>query len=164
MEHAAAVSSADPTAWSIRPVTDAAADRADWQRLYRAYGAVAGEDLSDEHLDRVWSWVTHEGAQTRCLLLCDDAQQQVVGLAHYRLFERPLAGSTGCWLDDLFVEESQRGRGAARALLEHLRALAADQGWTTVRWTTGRTNAAQALYDRLAQRSPVITYDMAPRQ
>ena len=160
MEQAVAVNSADPTAWSVRPVTGAA-DRGDWQRLYRAYGSVAGGDLSEEHLDRVWSWIIDEAAQTRCLLLCDDAQH-VVGMAHYRLFERPLAGSIGCWLDDLFVEESQRGRGGARAMLEHLRALASDRGWTTVRWTTSQTNAAQALYDRLAQRNPVITYDMAP--
>lgn len=161
MEQAAAVTSGDPTSFSVRPVTGAA-DRSDWQWLYRAYGAAAGDDLSEEHLNRVWSWIVDEAAQTRCLLLCENAGQRVVGMAHYRLFERPLAGSIGCWLDDLFVEEGQRGRGAARAMLEHLRALASDRGWSTVRWTTSQTNAAQALYDSLAQRNPVITYDMAP--
>ena len=89
-------------------------------------------------------------------------QQEVVGLAHYRLFERPLAGSIGCWLDDLFVNPSQRGRGGARAVLQHLGAMAADRGWSTVRWTTGQANSAQKLYDRLADRSPVITYNMVP--
>ncbi|WP_432495464.1 GNAT family N-acetyltransferase [Kineococcus auxinigenes] len=154
------MSTSNTTPWAVTPAR--AEDRAAWERLYRAYGAVAGEDLGAGHLARVWSWIEDPGAQTRCLLLRAGERAEPVGLAHYRLFERPLAGSTGCWLDDLFVEEGQRGRGGAGALLEHLAALATRHGWSTVRWTTGEANPAQALYDRLARRNPVITYDMAP--
>ena len=99
--------------WIITPATPA--DRRAWQRLYLAYGEVAGQALSGEHLARVWSWILDPQAQTRCLLLREHQRQEVVGLAHYRLFERPLAGSIGCWLDDLFVDPAQRGRGGARA-------------------------------------------------
>ncbi len=142
--------------------TAVAADHAEWARLYRAYGAVAGRDLSEQHLARVWSWVQDPAGQTRCLLLRPGPGRTAVGLAHHRRFERPLAGDHGCYLDDLFVDPAHRGRGGARALLEHLRALAAREGWSTVRWTTKPTNPAQRLYDQLAERAAVVTYDMAP--
>lgn len=89
-------------------------------------------------------------------------EPQPVGLAHFRPFERPLHGSVDCYLDDLFVEERWRGRGNARALLEHLSRLADLNGWTTVRWTTREDNPAQQLYDILASRAPVITCTMHP--
>lgn len=154
------MSTTDTATWTITPAADA--DRAGWQRLYLAYCEMAGEVLSSEHLSRVWSWILDPQAQTRCLLLREHERQEVVSLAHYRLFERPLAGSIGCWLDDLFVDPAQRGRGGARAVLQHLRTMAAGEGWSTVRWTTGQANSAQKLYDRLADRSPVITYNMVP--
>lgn len=138
-------------------------ERGRWRELYSAYGRSAGRHLDDEHLDRVWAWIHDVRAQTRCLLLRPALGTVAVGLAHYRLFERPLVGAVSCWLDDLFVDEPARGGGGARAMLVHLAALAHQHGWSTVRWTTGVANPAQALYDRLAERSPVITYDMAAR-
>ena len=146
--------------WWVTPAV--AGDRDSWQLLYAAYGSVAGVDLDAGHLGRVWSWVLDPRAQTRCLLLREPDGGAVVGLAHYRVFERPLAGSLGCWLDDLYVDPRQRGRGGAQALLEHLGAVAEAEGWSTVRWTTGEANPAQRLYDRLARRNPVLTYDLAP--
>jgi GNAT superfamily N-acetyltransferase len=146
--------------WAVRRAGPG--DRVAWGSLFQAYGASAGDDVGESHLDRVWSWVMDPEAKTECLLLHLEDEAQPVGLAHYRPFERPLHGSVGCYLDDLFVDELARGRGGARALLEHLSALAATNGWTTVRWTTGEGNAAQTLYDTLATRSPVITFNMDP--
>lgn len=147
--------------WVVSESTDQ--DREVWGRLYTAYAAGAGDRLDDAHLARVWSWIVRPGGQTRCLLLRPDDEPDPVGLAHYRLFERPLAGSIGCYLDDLFVAPQVRGRGGARALLGSLSTLAGAQGWSTVRWTTGDGNPARQLYDALAVRLPVITYDMPAR-
>lgn len=135
-------------------------DREAWARLYTAYAASAGDELSEAHLTTVWSWVLDDSAQTSALLLRHG--DEPMGLAHWRRFERPLAGSIGCYLDDLFVDERLRGRGGARELLRHLGGLAAAHGCTTVRWTTGEGNPARHLYDSVAERVPVITYDMAP--
>ena len=146
--------------WVVNGSTEQ--DREAWEVLYTAYAAGAGERLDDEHLTRVWSWIVREDGQTRCLLLRPGGEPEPVGLAHYRAFERPLGGSVGCYLDDLFVDPRLRGRGGARALLAALASLAAAEGWTTVRWTTGEGNPARHLDDSLAARVPVITYDMAP--
>ena len=148
------------TKWAIRRAGHR--DRVAWASLYKAYGASAGDDLDESHLNTVWTWLTDPEAQTKCLLLHIDGETHPVGLAHYRSFERPLHGSIGCYLDDLFVDERLRGRGGARALLEQLSTLAALNGWTTVRWTTGKGNAAQKLYETLATRSPVISFNMDP--
>ncbi len=134
-----------------------------WSTLYRAYGEEAGYVVSDEHLSRVWSWIMSSDGQTKCLLLHVSTVSEAVGLAHYRLFERPITGSIGCYLDDLFVDTVHRGHGGARALLDHLAELAGASGWTTVRWTTKPSNPAQSLYDSVAARNPVITFDMDPR-
>jgi ribosomal protein S18 acetylase RimI-like enzyme len=147
--------------WKVS--TARSSEQRTWRRLYRAYGEEAGYVVSDEHLSRVWSWIMRRDGQTNCLLLRRSTAPDAVGLAHFRTFERPITGSIGCYLDDLFVDSEQRGHGGARALLEHLAGLAGESGWTTVRWTTRPSNPAQSLYDSVAARNPVITFDMDPR-
>jgi hypothetical protein len=60
--------------------------------------------------------------------------------AHYRTFPRPLSATTGCFLDDLFVDPATRGAGAVDALLAELRRLAREHGWSVVRWITADYN------------------------
>ena len=87
-----------------------------------------------------------------------------VGLAHYRPFARPLHGSVGCFLDDLFVAPERRGEGAAQALLAELRDRSAANGWDVVRWITRTSNSvARRLYDQVATATDLVTYDMAGR-
>lgn len=146
--------------WIVNPAGPE--DRARWRELFSAYGVAADQPLTAAHLDLVWGWISDPAAQTRCLLLRDDSGH-AIGLAHYRPFERPLAGSVGCYVDDLYVEPGSTGKGGATALLAQLSAMARAEGWTMVRWTTRHTNQrALALYDRLAERSPVVTFILNP--
>ena len=86
---------------------------------------------------------------------------ELVGLAHYRPFARPLAATVGGYLDDLYVAPEARGSGAADALLARLREIAADRGWSVVRWITADDNhRARAKYDQVATRTMWVTYDM----
>jgi GNAT superfamily N-acetyltransferase len=80
-----------------------------------------------------------------------------------RRFSRPLAGSRGLFLDDLFVTPDARGEGAATAILETLKTRARDEGLSVVRWITAADNdAAQRVYDRVAQKTEWVTYDLVP--
>ena len=65
---------------------------------------------------------------------------------------RPLSASTGGFLDDLFVDPTARGSGAADALIAALADEGRKQGWTVIRWITAEDNyRARALYEgRLA--------------
>lgn len=137
-------------------------DRRAWQALFTAYARTGGVDVDAAHADRLWAWITDPARQTRCLVA--ETGGRLVGFAHLRPFERPIHGTVGVWVDDLYVAPEARGAGLATALLDAVRAKAGDEGWSVVRWTTRETNeAARRLYDRIAERAPVAVYNLPVR-
>jgi GNAT superfamily N-acetyltransferase len=137
-------------------------DRADWQRLYSGYAEFYENPLTDERADRVWSDLLDDGHESFGLVAVDD-DDRPVGLAHCREFARPLAGSRGLYLDDLFTGPEARGGGIATTLLEAIRELARERGLTVVRWITASDNVrAQRVYDRVATKTAWLTYDLDP--
>jgi ribosomal protein S18 acetylase RimI-like enzyme len=109
----------------------------------------------------VWSWI-HRTAQVRAVLLIPDSKpDDPRGLAHLRPWVRPLRAEVAGYLDDLFIDPEARGQGGVEALFDGIKALARDEGWRLVRWTTAEDNyRARAAYDRLASRTDWITYDL----
>ena len=141
----------------IRPPT--AADRPSWDRLYAGYADFYRVTQTEQMRDRVWDWLMDSIHETQGLVAERDGQ--VVGLAHYRAFARPLSASRGLFLDDLFVDPAARGSGAARGLISALRDLAHAQGFSVVRWITAENNyRARGLYDQMADRTAWVTYDI----
>ncbi len=141
----------------IRPPTPA--DRSEWERLYAGYAAFYKVTQTPEMRATVWGWIHDPAHGTRAFVAED--QGRLVGLAHFRPFARPLAASTGGFLDDLFVDPAARGSGAADALIAALAEEGRQQGWTVIRWITAEDNyRARALYDRLAEKTRWATYDI----
>ncbi|MFJ9645526.1 GNAT family N-acetyltransferase [Streptomyces sp. NPDC101206] len=139
-----------------------AEDFAQWRALYRGYADFYRVEQTEEMAGRVWSWLNDPGHEVQALV-AEDAGGRLVGLAHYRPFARPLSATVGCFLDDLFVDPAGRGSGAVDLLLARLREIAAEHGWSVVRWITADDNyRARGKYDQVATRTPWITYDMAP--
>ena len=153
---------AAPTAgWAVTTLRPA--DRPVWELLYRGYGDFYQVAMPQQKLDRVWGWLHDPAHEVQAIVVRPGPELAPVGLAHYRPFARPLHGSVGCYLDDLYVEPAARGTGAVDALLAQLRALARQNGWDVVRWITSETNLrARSTYDRLAGRTGYLTYDMTP--
>ncbi len=129
-----------------------------WRAQYRCYAQALGERADDRVAATVWSWLlarTHgvEG------VLAIGPDERLVGFVHFRPFPRTLDGNEACFLDDLWVAESHRGTGLAKALIDRVRAIARERGWTHVRWVTEAKNArARALYDRIAEDAHLVTY------
>ena len=147
--------------WLVTPLQ--ISDRAAWEGLFLGYLRFYEVPATNEKLDRVWGWLRNAEHEVNGIVVRPAAGGDPVGLAHYRPFARPLHGTVGCFLDDLFVAPESRGTGAVDALLAGLRDLAADHGWDTVRWITRADNArARSAYDRLAHLTDLITYDMPP--
>ena len=143
---------------TIRPITDS--DRLAWSDLYAAYADFYRTAQTQQMRDTVWSWLMdeHHGVNG---LIAIDASGNTVGLAHYRPFARPLAASTGGYLDDLFVAPSARGQEIGRQLIAALVDVAKQKQWTVLRWITAEDNyRARGAYDRIATRTPWITYDI----
>ena len=55
-------------------------DAAIWRELYHAYADFYQEAVTDEQLDRVWSWITDPGHDVKALLV-REASRTAVGLA-----------------------------------------------------------------------------------
>jgi GNAT superfamily N-acetyltransferase len=135
-------------------------DSAIWRELYRAYADFYREAVTDAQLDLVWSWITDPDHDVKALLV-RDASGTAVGLAHYRPYFRPLAAAVAGHLDDLFVTPAARGTGAVDALLEALRTIARQRGWSKIRWITADDNyRTRSKYDQVAERTTWMTYDM----
>ncbi|HET8984663.1 MAG TPA: GNAT family N-acetyltransferase [Trueperaceae bacterium] len=135
--------------------------RAAWETLYAGYAKFYEVAQTPDMRARVWTWIGDPGETVECFLALADGVP--VGLAHFREFARPLAASRGCYLDDLFVEPSARGGGVADALFTALGDEARRRGWSVIRWITADDNyRARGLYDKVAARTPWVTYDLTP--
>lgn len=136
-------------------------DRAAWDRLYAGYAGFYGVEQTEEMRDRVWGWIQDPAHEVGGLVAERDGQ--LVGLAHFRPFSRPLSATVGGFLDDLFVAPEARGSGAAQALIGAVAEQGRARGWSVIRWITADDNArARAVYDRLAKATHWVTYDLKP--
>lgn len=149
--------SRDPSRWVVDSLR--AEDHASWALLHRGYLDFYEVPNPDEVSPVVWGWLMAADHELEALVARPAAGAEPVGIAHYRPFPRPLQGKTACFLDDLFVAPEHRGTGAVDALLSGLRTRARQRGWSQVRWITRESNArARAAYDRLAERTDLVTY------
>ncbi|MET0933787.1 MAG: GNAT family N-acetyltransferase [Mycetocola sp.] len=144
--------------FEIRPARDR--DFFNWLPLFADYGDFYGTPVPDEKALLVWSWIT-EKTHGLAALVAQDDDGNLIGLAHYRTFARPLAGGTGIFIDDLFVAPDARGKGVATALIERVTEIARAQRSGIVRWVTAPDNdEAKALYDKVAEPTTWVTYDL----
>lgn len=143
---------------AVRPLREE--DRPDWERLYEGYAAFYKVTQTPEMRRTVWSWIMNPSMEVEGFAATDD-HGKLVGIAHFRPFARPLSATVGGFLDDLFVDPRSRGLGVADALLNSLKEEGLRRGWSVIRWITAEDNyRARAVYDRLAERTKWVTYDI----
>lgn len=142
---------------TIRPPE--AADKPAWEALYKGYAEFYGVEQTQDMRDRVWGWITDPAHDVNCFVA--DLDGTLVGLTHLRPFFSPLSANVKGFLDDLFVDPSTRGTGAADALINAVSAHGRKNGWAVIRWITADNNyRARGVYDKLATRTGWITYDI----
>ena len=131
-------------------------DRAAWEVLARGYQAFYREPLPDQAYEATWQRLARAPRSTASAPGWTAAWS---ALAHY-FFHPTCWSGQACYLQDLFVAEAARGRGAARALIEQLAAAAAERGATRLYWHTQQDNAtARLLYDKVARFNGFISYE-----
>ena len=146
----------------VRIVPLAERHREDWERLFAGYAAFYKREQTPEMRARVWGWLRDPAHEVEALVAeAPDEGGRAVGLAHFRAFARPSTATTGGFLDDLFVDPAFRGGRVADALIGRLAEIGRERGWSVVRWITADDNyRARGVYDRLAQRTMWVTYDI----
>jgi len=142
----------------VRPLADR--DFFPWLGLYAEYGDLHDAPLTDDKALLLWSWLTDKKRRIDGVVAVDD-DGNLVGLAHFREFLRPLYGDFGIFLDDLYVASKGRRSGVAHALMEHVKQVAAERGATVVDWVTDPGDeAARQLSNGYAQATDRITYEL----
>lgn len=131
-------------------------DHLAWLRLVQAYKTFYETALPDAAYQHTWQRLlqaeTVHGLAAR-------VNGQLVGITHY-LFHASSWSADVCYLQDLFVDESVRGQGVARALITQVAQVARERGAPRLYWLTHHTNArARHLYDRVANHQGFIRYE-----
>ncbi|WP_295120858.1 GNAT family N-acetyltransferase [uncultured Leifsonia sp.] len=141
----------------IRPVKDG--DFFAWLDLYAKYAEFYNTELTDQRALVLWSWLTDADHEEQGFVAVDG--DRIVGLAHVREFARPLEGDRGLFLDDLYVQEDERGKGVGHRLIAAVRSLAEERKLGVVQWITANDNTdAQRVYDSVASKTGWITYEI----
>ena len=130
-----------------------------WSKIYRTYLDFYQTSLTEDDLQRVWSWIFEENSQKiHCYFA--EIDNEVVGLTHFREFLRPIKAGRGVFLDDLIVIPTCRGHGVGYQLIEAVKLYAKENSISVVRWITALDNSqAIRLYDGVANKTRWVTYD-----
>ena len=89
------------------------------------------------------------GSHPAAFVLFAEIDGQIVGYALYFLTFSSFLARPGIWLDDLYVDEKDRGLGVGQSLLTHLAKIAQERGYGRIEWVTSDDNAkALTFYQR----------------
>ena len=93
------------------------------------------------------------GARPSAEVIVARVEGRAVGFALFFPTFSTFVGRPGIWLEDLFVQADQRGKGIGRALLRHVAGLAVDRQCGRLEWSVLDWNApAIGFYRELGAR------------
>lgn len=143
---------------TIRDAT--AQDHTTWLGLWQGFLDYYDTTLAPEVTAFTWTRLMDPASPMKMRLACLD--DQAVGFAiHQHHPSTWVLGDDG-YLEDLFVAPEARGKGAGRALIEDLQALARNHGWHRLYWLTDASNTdARRLYDSFVPTDGHIRYRFA---
>ncbi|QVM92626.1 GNAT family N-acetyltransferase [Pseudomonas entomophila] len=131
-----------------------------WRDYWSQYQAFYQVDLGPAINERTWARFFDPAEPMHCAVATDG--ERLFGFVHY-VFHRSTWGRNDfCYLEDLYVCPSARGRMIGKQLIEFVQDQARQQQCDRLYWHTQETNrTAQRLYDWIAEKPGVIEYRMA---
>jgi GNAT superfamily N-acetyltransferase len=137
----------------------AAEHRQGWDRLWAGYLDFYRADVPAEATEATWARLTGDEPAVAGLVALD-ADGAPIGILHRVLHATTWDVRPACYLEDLFVDPAQRGRGVGRALVEALVAEGRGAGWSSVHWITAQDNPARSLYRAVATETTWVRYEV----
>ena len=141
----------------IRPLDPS--DEPEWRRLWKLYLEFYESSVSETVYRTTFSrLLSGDPGEYRALVATRG--ERTIGIAHYLFHRHCWSVENVCYLQDLYVDASERGTGVGRALIEAVYSTADAAGCPGVYWTTQHFNAsARRLYDRIGELTPFIRYN-----
>ena len=131
---------------SIRPIK--ASDKTRWLELFKEYIVFYKSQLTDEQFELTWQRLNSDFNINGLLAELDG---KVVGFTHYIFRPSTWAVEDFCYLEDLYTDQTVRGKGVGRALIKAVEDVAIAKGSKRLYWTTAPDNeTARKLYDKVA--------------
>ena len=144
---------------SVRVRRLAEKDKAAWLPLFKGYIAFYKATVADDVIEQTWQRLMQGASDFHIGLVAVNDADMAVGLAHVLFHRSTWSPTQYCYLEDLFVDPSQRLKGVGRALIEATYKEADARGCTRTYWATQEFNyRARALYDQLATKSVFVQY------
>ncbi|MCO7518624.1 MULTISPECIES: GNAT family N-acetyltransferase [unclassified Pseudomonas] len=143
---------------TLRPV--GADDHPAWLPLWQAYLRFYQTELADSVSASTWQRLLDPNEPTHSTLAWVDGK--AVGMVNFIYHRSNWSIEPSCYLQDLYVDSTQRGLGIGRQLIEQVYATAKAAGCSKVHWLTHETNAtAISLYQQVAERPGFIQFRKA---
>ena len=132
-------------------------DNSRWLELWSGYLTFYESELTQEQTELTWERLHDERFNLNGLVAVVD--EKVIGFAHYLYRPSSWAENDYCYLEDLFVDETVRGAGAGRSLIDAVIVAARAKMSGRVYWTTKESNTrARVLYNSYSPASEFVQY------
>jgi GNAT superfamily N-acetyltransferase len=138
-----------------------ARDEARWRALWDGYTRFYEREPDESITRRTWARVLDAGSPVFAIV-AERGASGAIGMANYVVHESTSTLGPVCYLQDLFVDPTERAGGVGRALIDWLVGQMAAQGWSRLYWHTRETNyRARGLYDKYTPHSGFLRYVVA---
>ncbi|MFW2176364.1 MULTISPECIES: GNAT family N-acetyltransferase [unclassified Moraxella] len=141
--------------FNIKPLK--AQDKQAWLVLWQGYLDFYQTTLPQTTIDSTWQRIIDEHSPIFGFGAWH--HNALVGFVHVVLHPNTWNTTDCCYLEDLYVSDSVRGKGVGRQLIEFVYDFAKQKDCNRVYWVTNKTNiTAQRLYDKVAKKMDFIQY------
>ena len=129
-----------------------------WRDLWRMYLEFYETHLPQEVYENTFKRLLSKEVTSQDAIIATNSGK-VVGLVHFIFHPHNWKIEDVCYLQDLYVLDTVRGKGIGRLLIETVYDEADKRGIPTVYWLTQDSNKqARVLYDKIAALTPFIKY------
>ncbi|PLB49911.1 acyl-CoA N-acyltransferase [Aspergillus steynii IBT 23096] len=123
---------------------------ASWASLWKQFITHCEAELPQSQYEDTFKRIVEPDGNLQAHVLVNDTGA-VVGLAHYFFHQSVWNPHHVCYLSDLFVDSSLRGKGCGRTLIEATAKSAEEKGCRRLYWAAYHTNTpARRMYDTVA--------------
>ncbi|MCH6231247.1 GNAT family N-acetyltransferase [Microbacterium sp. CFH 31415] len=95
------------------------------------------------------------GPEPRVFTHVVEREGTIVGIAMWFVTYSTWTGTHGIWLEDLYVDDAERGQGYGKALIASLAAECVERGYSRLEWTVLDWNAPALSFYRSLGAAPM---------